>query len=80
MSELARKLEEVKDETTFVAFVQALEHDRRNGASEWVPEKIEDFLEAAARWAVDSKDNPKFHQANPWKRAAEIIYCGKIYE
>ncbi len=52
------------------------------GANGWENGTITSFLEAAAAWAQDSKDGMPHCQktGNPWKRCAEIIYMGKIYE
>jgi hypothetical protein len=55
------------------------------GANGWQHWSIENFLEAAAAWAEDSKDGmplqPGWQKAeNPWKRCAEILYMGKHYE
>jgi hypothetical protein len=52
------------------------------GANGWEASTIEAFLEAASAWAVASKDGLKFYSkpSNPWKRCADILYTGKIYE
>jgi hypothetical protein len=82
MSDLIAKLDAVKDESTFVAFLRALEDDCRNRSDEWECTTIESFLEASARWHEDYKKSPNGYKMpeNAWRRAAEIIYCGKIYE
>jgi hypothetical protein len=82
MSDLVAKLAAVKDESTFVAFLKALEDDRRNSSDEWECSTIESFLEAATRWHEDYKNSLNGYKMpeNAWRRAAEIIYCGKIYE
>ena len=43
---------------------------------------IEDFLRSAVAWAEESKDGLEFYEKpeNPWKRCADIIYMGEIYE
>jgi hypothetical protein len=52
------------------------------GANGWENGTIEAFLDSAAEWAATSKNGLQSYQkpANPWKRCAEIIYMGKIYE
>ena len=52
------------------------------GANGWENGTIEGFLDAAAAWATASEDGLEFYQKpdNPWKRCADIIYMGKIYE
>lgn len=52
------------------------------GANGWENGTIEGFLHAAASWATASNHGLEFYRKpdNPWKRCAEIIYMGKIYE
>lgn len=52
------------------------------GVNGWENTKIEDFLEAAAEWAKDSQAGLEFYQKpeNVWRRCADILYAGKIYE
>lgn len=52
------------------------------GANGWENVTIETFLEASAAWAESSKNGPEFYKKpdNPWKRCADIICMGKIYE
>ncbi len=53
------------------------------GTLGWENGSIESFLSAAATWAVDSKDGTVGGYEipdNPWKRCADIIFMGKIYE
>jgi len=93
---LDTKFEAVTDEDSFVAFIAALAEDRRDevekekskpsspfepGANGWENTTIENFLEAAARGAEDRKQSP-FYEAptNPWRRCAEILLTGKVYE
>ena len=82
MSNLTDKLDAVKDERTFVRFLFALSQDRKDNSGEWQWETIEGFLEASAAWAQDTKNGVNAYVVpdNPWKRCAEIVYCGKIYE
>ncbi|MBR7801600.1 DUF7660 family protein [Undibacterium fentianense] len=48
----------------------------------WENGTIGSYLEAAATWAEASKNGLEFYKKpdNPWRRAAEILYMGKIYE
>lgn len=86
-------LEAVVDESTFLAFVEALADDRRvadrtaaDAAGEvqngWENDSIQDFLEAGHAWAQDSAFGAKqgLASASPWKKFAVFLYCGKIYE
>jgi hypothetical protein len=76
-------LETVIDEISFIKFLSALESDWSGpGNSEWQNETIGQFLEAAASWGMDSKDGLESYKkpSNPWRRAAGIMYMGKIYE
>lgn len=52
------------------------------GAKGWENGTIEAFLGAAAAWATASNNGLPLYQKpeNPWKRCADIIYMGKIYE
>ena len=52
------------------------------GANGWENGTIEGFLDGAAAWAAASKNGLEFYRKsdNPWKRCADIIYMGKIYE
>jgi hypothetical protein len=57
------------------------------GANGWENGTIDAFLEAASEWGRASKDGLQFcgewvyeKPDNPWKRCADIIYMGKIYE
>jgi hypothetical protein len=82
MSDLITKLNGVTDERTFVEFLWALSEDRRKNADDWQWATIEDFLDASASWAEDTKNgvNAYVLPTNPWKRFADIVHCGKIYE
>lgn len=52
------------------------------GANGWENGSIEHFLESAAAWGRDSITGSQFYDKpdNPWKRCADIIYMGKLYE
>lgn len=73
---------EVEDEVTFLAFLQHLAKDRKDFADEWQNDSIESFLEAATEWGQESVDGLVHYKKpdNPWKRCAQIMYMGKIYE
>jgi hypothetical protein len=94
---LEKRLNEVRDEATFLGFLAALAADRFDevkkekrkpsppycpGANGWENGTIENFLEAAVRWADDWKRSSGRYTKprNAWKRCAEIIYMGKHYE
>lgn len=53
-----------------------------NGSLGWENGTIGAYLAAAADWADASKDGVRFYQVptNVWRRAADILYAGKIYE
>jgi len=53
-----------------------------SGASGWESGTIGAYLDAAARWGNASIDGLKFYEnpSNPWKRCAQILYMGKLYE
>ncbi|OMF18048.1 hypothetical protein BK131_01220 [Paenibacillus amylolyticus] len=73
---------EVQDEVTFMAFLQQLSKDRKDHVDEWQNDSIASFLEAAAEWGKESVDGLLHYEKtdNPWKRCAQIMYMGKIYE
>jgi hypothetical protein len=52
------------------------------GTNGWENGSIEAFLEAAVAWAKASQNGLEFYRKpdNPWKRCADIIYMGKVYE
>ena len=52
------------------------------GANGWENRDLPSFLRASLAWFEDSKDGIEAYQNpdNPWKRIADILYCGKIYE
>ena len=91
-------LKKVVDERTFIEFIYAVAADRADevvkerehtsspfgpGQNGWENHSIEDFLYAAATWAIASMDGkphlpPK--STNPWRRCADILASGKVYE
>ena len=80
--ELDRLLDAVTDEATFIAFVDALRSDLRTDEGSWVNGSIEEFLEAALAWGGTTNMGASQGLANtsPWRRCAEFLYCGKMYE
>ena len=52
------------------------------GANGWENGSIEAFLCASSAWAESSKNGMPLYPKpeNPWKRFADILYAGKIYE
>jgi hypothetical protein len=52
------------------------------GANGWENGRIETFLGAAVRWADHWKRSSGQYKKprNAWKRCAEILYAGKLYE
>jgi hypothetical protein len=86
----------VDDEASFLAFVRALEADRRlaaaiehqypqagNAARGWQNATIEQFLECAIAWAEASEFGRRGslgNRASPWRRMAEFLHAGKVYE
>jgi hypothetical protein len=52
------------------------------GANGWENSYIDTFLDAAASWGLESVNGLEFYKKpiNPWKRVAQILYMGKIYE
>ena len=89
--ELLSKLDAVTDRDSFFEFVRALVKDREASvaaedanpsspygpdAGGWENASIEDFLESALAWAIDSELS-----ADPsWKSFARILVAGKHYE
>ena len=52
------------------------------GAKGWENGTIEAFFECASAWAQASRNGLELYQKpdNPWKRCADILFMGKIYE
>jgi hypothetical protein len=79
-------LERVHDEGSLLEFLSALaaEHQTRRDESGWENDSIHAFLAAAVRWGEEStRGLPLAGYApcsNPWRRCADIIYAGKVYE
>jgi hypothetical protein len=79
---LFEKIENVIDEVTFIAFLKEISKDKMEKVQEWENTEIELFFESAADWAEESIAGLKYYNKseNIWKRVAEILYMGKIYE
>nr|WKF61891.1 hypothetical protein HUO10_006423 [Paraburkholderia busanensis] len=94
---LKSALDRVCDEKTFVEFLSQLSVDRMkeeeieattpsspysSGVLGWQNGSIDSFLDAASRWAEESRDGLQLYAVpdNPWKRAADILMMGKLYE
>lgn len=82
MDSLENQLKAVHDEATFIAFLNRLSQDYTEKNDEWENKCIDMFLESSAAWAKSSTGGLIFYKKseNPWKRCAEIIYMGKLYE
>ena len=78
---LTEKLERVNSLDSFLEFVDALIVNRRAKGSTGQNDSIEDYLEAAAAWARDSKGQREGISEEPtWRTFATFLYSGKIYE
>ncbi len=89
---LYQKLEAVKDEASFLAFVEALSAERAGVEglpvspdgfqAEWANGTIAQFLEAAVSWAKDSgfNDRPGPKPSNVWRLFAQFLWAGRGYE
>ncbi|MBT2246063.1 hypothetical protein JQK15_21380 [Sphingobium sp. BHU LFT2] len=89
-------LEDVHDERTFIAFVEALANDFAleqqleaenpsgkygSGQLGWENGTVDAVLGAAAAWGhIKMLTGHPPPEANPWQRCAHIIYAGKFYE
>lgn len=51
-------------------------------ANGWENGTVGAYLDAAGRWGEASIAGLKFYEkpSNPWRRAAEILHMGKLYE
>ena len=52
------------------------------GSNGWENPIVETFLGQAVIWADASVNGLRYYEKpqNPWKRCADILYAGKIYE
>ena len=89
-------LDLVTDRESFLEFVEALIENRRYEREQannptpdlcglredgWENQTIEDFLDAAVRWALAAKHKDDWFPSEPsWRAFARFLYCGKIYE
>ncbi|WP_374015831.1 hypothetical protein ABU162_15705 [Paenibacillus thiaminolyticus] len=75
-------VDEVTDEKSFLHFLNELRKDWTSHEEEWENESIEAFLEAAYKWGWTSTEGLSYYNksGNTWKRCAQILYMGKIYE
>lgn len=83
-------LENVDDETSFIAFARALAKDSNHAGepdAAWENDTLWAFLDAATAWAESTNfgRNMAFadfamHEASPWRRFAEFLWAGKVYE
>lgn len=85
--QLFELVDEVQDEISFLNFIKELYLDRcdyNEGkvVDEWQNHTIECFLECAHAWGESSINGLKYYDKpdNPWRRCAQILYMGKIYE
>lgn len=93
--ELHELLEDVNDRDTFVRFVKALIQNRReadeltrqnpekfqwSGVLDWENGSIDTYLDAALACFEDGKRHDEKPEEITWKRFAEFLYGGKIYE
>jgi len=80
--DLFQLVNEVQDEPSFLRFLLALSQDRQVSTDEWQNDDIASFAESAARWGAASSGGLPFYEKpdNVWKRCAQILYMGKIYE
>lgn len=93
--DLHEQADAVCDERTLLEFIKALVADRVEegtkeaispsspfgpGANGWENGTIEDFLDAASRWAASTNfGEAQGLSGNPWRQFAAFLYCGKIY-
>ena len=89
-------LDSVVDEKTFLEFLQILSEDQEReerieaktpsppytaGALGWENGSIGSFLEAAAAYGIDNLPAGGVEpNSNIWRKAASIIYGGKVYQ
>lgn len=84
----------VRDEESLIHFVQVLASDfaadreeaarspphfAAPGPRGWENGTVDAFLESAAAWVEESRGRQPA-EPNPWRRFADILYAGKLYE
>jgi len=81
MRTLFELVNDVVDENTFLDFIKELQKDKLKNR-DWENNSIESFLEASFEWGKASINGLQYYDKpeNVWKRCAQIIYMGKIYE
>jgi len=94
-TDLWELVEAVKDEASFLIFLQAMADDfaldrkiekarpsppYSPGPLGWENGTIDTFLDAAVACSIDNKGRGIFNDNNVWRRCAEIIFTGKYYE
>jgi hypothetical protein len=89
---ISQRFEAVKDEETFLLFVEALVEERRQVEGlartpdgfqgEWANASISEFLEAGVAWARDSGfgNRPGPKPVNSWQAFALFLIAGRGYE
>jgi len=94
---LEDRLDNVKDQESFILFVRDLIADRQDevkkesenpsnkygpGANGWENGSIESFLDAGLSWAEDTDfgETQGLGDECVWRKIANFLYCGKIYE
>lgn len=88
--DLSEELEKVKDEESFLSFARKLAQDEKAASThpggtdgeDRESASIASFLESAVAWAEDSEFGASqgLGAANPWRKFATFLYCGKVYE
>lgn len=81
-SNLFDELNKVDDEESLIKFLKIVSKDYKDNENEWQNKNISDYFERASEWAEISNKRIAHYekQDNPWKRMADIVYMGKIYE
>ena len=76
------KVQRVNDEKSFIQFLDELRKDNKSNPDEWENQSISLYLEGAFEWANASIEGLSLYNKpeNPWRRCADILYMGKIYE
>ncbi|WP_207655822.1 DUF7660 family protein [Vallitalea okinawensis] len=82
LKEIRQALERVSDEKSFIEFLQVLSNDYLINDESWENHSIDTFLESSKEWAEVSINGLDLYEKenNIWKRCADILYMGKIYE
>jgi hypothetical protein len=80
-AELDALADNVSDEASFIAFMLALSEDFNAPSYRWENTSIDRFLEAAAAFGADrlTRDGDDA-DSNPWRRSADMLMAGTLYE